>query len=126
MTMWGIHNDELSEELLSQGFISIGWEIGDLSIIGDDPDRIKELLAADSPGAKPRAVASWAGTVRRFAFDMVVGGIVIFPGKADRTLSRTPPPRKRSGMKKRAIPCPRRSRSRRTPMTSSPGRCSRT
>lgn len=87
MTMWGIHNDELSEELLSQGFISIGWEIGDLSIIGDDPDRIKELLAADSPGAKPRAVASWAGTVRRFAFDMAVGDIVIFPGRADRTLN---------------------------------------
>ncbi|WP_172644460.1 hypothetical protein [Kocuria marina] len=44
-----------------RGFFSIGWEVADPPIIGDDSDRIKEFFAADLPGAKPRAVASWAG-----------------------------------------------------------------
>ncbi len=29
MTVWGIHNDTLTEELVNEGFVSIGWdEIG--------------------------------------------------------------------------------------------------
>ncbi|WHF21339.1 hypothetical protein QJS66_14010 [Kocuria rhizophila] len=30
----GIHNDVLADELLSEGFVSIGWEIGDISSWG--------------------------------------------------------------------------------------------
>ncbi|MDO4919080.1 restriction endonuclease [Kocuria sp.] len=87
MTMWGIHNDVLADELLSEGFFSIGWEIGDISLMGDDPERIKAALLASEPNAKAGAIAVWAGIQRRFAFEMAVGDLVIFPNKADRTLN---------------------------------------
>lgn len=87
MTMWGIHNDVLAEELLSEGFVSIGWEIGDISLLGDNPERIKAALVASEPSAKQGAIAVWAGIQRRFAFEMAEGDIVIFPSKTDRTLN---------------------------------------
>lgn len=87
MTMWGIHNDVLADELLSEGFVSIGWEIEDISLMGDNPERIKASLLASEPSAKPGAIAIWAGIQRRFAFEMAEGDIVIFPNKADRTLN---------------------------------------
>lgn len=87
MTMWGIHNDELHDELLSQGFVSIGWKVGDLVQLGDDPNRLKAALQAIEPNAKPRAIAIWAGILRRFAFELAEGDLVVFPSKTDRTLN---------------------------------------
>ncbi|CAL8900494.1 hypothetical protein KVA01_22610 [Kocuria varians] len=87
MTMWGIHNDVLKDELLSQGFVSVGWEVGDIALMGDNPDRIKTALQVSEPNAKQRAIATWAGILRRFAFEMAEGDLVIFPSKTDRTLN---------------------------------------
>lgn len=86
--LWGIHNDAYGQELIDEGYISIGWsELGDLRRLGNDQVIMREAVAASYPGIKPGAVAGWAATVRRFAFEAAVGDLVIFPNKQDRTLN---------------------------------------
>lgn len=88
MTMWGIHNDAMGDELVEHGFVSIGWErIGNLRAIGDDRERLKAALAQAYPEAKPGAFPVWAGVLLRFAFEMTEGDIVISPDKASSTLN---------------------------------------
>lgn len=81
--MWGIHNDRISAaELVSDGLISIGWDdIGDLRLIGDDQAQLKVALTETERGAKPGAIPVWAGVLRRFAFEMAEGDVVIAPSK---------------------------------------------
>lgn len=82
-TVWGIHNDTISAtELVAGEFISIGWdEIGDIRDIGHDQAALKTALAATSPEAKAGAIPIWAGVLRRFAFEMADGDLVIAPSK---------------------------------------------
>jgi restriction system protein len=87
-TMWGIHNDALGAELVEKGFISIGWEeIPDLRTIGDDRERLKDLVRRTYPNIKPGAVPVWAGVLYRFAFEMHQGDLVVAPYKPDSTLN---------------------------------------
>lgn len=39
------------------------------------------------PTAKPGSYASWSGTLRRFAFEVAVGDIVVAPSREDRTVN---------------------------------------
>ncbi|YAL83650.1 restriction endonuclease [Dermacoccaceae bacterium W4C1] len=88
MTMWGIHNDALGSELVDKGFISVGWEeMPDLRTIGEDKARMKEALAQTYPYVKPGAIPVWAGILRRFAFEMAEGDVVIAPHRPDSTLN---------------------------------------
>lgn len=87
-TMWGIHNDALGAELVDEGFISVGWDaMPDLRTIGDDMSRMRQAVQARYPSAKPGAVPVWAGVLRRFAFDMAEGDVVVAPYRPDRTLN---------------------------------------
>lgn len=87
-TMWGIHNDALGAELVEQGFISIGWEaMGDLRLIGDDMTRMKAAVQAAYPSKKPGAIPVWAGVLRRFAFEMAEGDLIVAPYRPDGTLN---------------------------------------
>ena len=86
--MWGIHNDALGSELVDEGFISISWEaMPDLRSVGDDMVRMKAAVHAAYPTAKPGAVPVWAGVLRRFAFEIAEGDLVVAPYKADSTLN---------------------------------------
>ncbi|AIF41818.1 restriction endonuclease [Dermacoccus nishinomiyaensis] len=88
MTMWGIHNDTIGDELVAGGFISLGWEeMPNLRMLGDDRERMKAELLSRYPGAKPGAIPVWAGILLRFAFTMREGDIVIAPDKATSTLN---------------------------------------
>lgn len=88
MPTWGIHNDALGDQLYRDGFVSIGWDvIGDLQEVGQDRERLKSLLAARIPDAKPGAIPVWAGILYRFASEMQPGDRVISPYKADGTLN---------------------------------------
>lgn len=80
---WGIHNDRIpAAELVAGGFISIGWdEVGDVRAIGNDQAALKTALAGSRPDAKPGALPVWAGVLRRFAFEMSEGDLVIAPSK---------------------------------------------
>lgn len=84
-TVWGIHNDVIpASELVAEGFISVGWdEIGDLREIGDDQAALKVAVAAANPDAKPGAIPGWAGALRRFAFDLAEGDLVVAPSKQE-------------------------------------------
>lgn len=83
-TMWGIHNDALGHELIDDGFVSVGWNgMGDLRVIGDNQEAMKARLAATYPDAKPGAIPVWAGILRRFAFEMGEGDLVVAPYKPD-------------------------------------------
>lgn len=86
--MWGIHNDALGQELVDDGFISLGWdEIPDLRTIGNDRERLKQLLQEAYPEAKSRAVALWAGMLLRFAFTMQRGDLIVAPYRPNSTLN---------------------------------------
>lgn len=83
-----VRNDRQSAELLERGFVAIGWdEIGDARQYGDDPGRIRDAITRSLPGHSPGAYAAWAGMVRRFAFEMAEGDIVIAPFSEAKTLN---------------------------------------
>lgn len=87
-SVWGIHNDESSLNLVDNGFISIGWdEIGDLARIGPDRENLKAVVSSTYPDAKPGAIPVWAGVLRRFGFEMAIGDFVVSPQKRDSTIS---------------------------------------
>ncbi|MDO5629968.1 MAG: hypothetical protein Q4G43_16775, partial [Mobilicoccus sp.] len=87
-TMWGIHNDALGSELVEQGFISVGWDaMPDLRTIGDDMTRMKECVHDRHPSGKPGAIPIWAGVLRRFAFEIQIGDVIIAPYRPDSTLN---------------------------------------
>ena len=89
VNMWGIHNDTIpAEELVDRGFISIGYEaMGDLRIVGDDQQAMKDEIEAKYPSIKAGAIPVWAGTLRRFAFALEIGDLVIAPNRASSTLN---------------------------------------
>ena len=88
VAVWGIHNDALSNELVEEGFISIGWSaIPNLHSIGGDRDSLKQALAGAYPDAKAGAIPVWAGILYRFGFEMKEGDIVIAPYRTDSTLN---------------------------------------
>lgn len=87
-TLWGIHNDQPSLDLVGGGFIGIGWEeLGDLSAMGATRETLKLLLAEANPSAKPGAIPVWAGVIFRFVTEMQIGDYIVNPNKADRTLN---------------------------------------
>lgn len=86
--MWGIHNNRPELDLVSNGFISIGWdEMGDLTKIGPDKDAMKALVATQYPAIKPGAIPVWAGTLLRFGYELKVGDLVVYPYRPDSTLN---------------------------------------
>lgn len=87
-TMWGVHNDTLTQELVEGGFVSIGWdELGDLRTIPAGRDALKEALAVAYPDRKPRAIAGWAGILSRFRDEMHPNDVVVAPYKPDSTIN---------------------------------------
>lgn len=86
--MWGIHNDKPEFDFLAGNFIALGWPaMPDLTTIGPDKDSMKAAVAAAYPSAKPKAIPIWAGLMRRFAFEMQPGDLVVYPQKADSTVN---------------------------------------
>lgn len=85
---WGVHNDHPDLDLVTNGFVSVGWdEVGDLRKIGNDKDAMKHLVAQTYPRGKPGAIPIWAGVLLRFAFQMQPGDLVIYPHRPDSTLN---------------------------------------
>ena len=88
MTIWGIHSDQPSLDLVGEGFVAIGWsEVGDLRQYEGSRDAPKDVLLNSYPEAKPGAIPVWAGVLSRFAFTMEIGDLVVLPVKSDATVS---------------------------------------
>lgn len=87
-TVWGIHNDTLTTELVDEGFVSLGWdELPDLRSIPNGRDGLKERLAEAHPDASPRSIAGQAGVLFRFRDEVQPGDIVVAPYKPDSTIN---------------------------------------
>lgn len=86
---WGIHNDALpGSELLAGGFVSVGWDlVPDLRQLGGNRQDIEDALRAAYPEESDGAYVNWASILRKFAFDMKPGDLVIAADKQTRTLS---------------------------------------
>ncbi len=85
---WGIHSDQPHLDFVGNGLISVGWEeLGDLREIGDDQQAMKDQLAERYTPDKKSAFPGWAGMLRRFAFEMTVGDVIVFPHKPDSTVN---------------------------------------
>ncbi|MGW8482445.1 restriction endonuclease [Microbacterium sp. NPDC055903] len=87
MNVWGVHNDSLAEELIEEGFISIGWDsLGPLTSLSGR-ESIKAALTALWPDAKPRSIAGQAGVLIRFRDEIRVGDVIVAPYKPDSTVN---------------------------------------
>lgn len=87
MTVWGVHNRDLGDQLVAGGFISVGWELKDLRSIGNDRERMTTALRENLPEAKEGSIRVWSVILLRFAFEMEPGDLVVSPNKINRTLN---------------------------------------
>jgi restriction system protein len=86
--MWGLHMAEIDASAPVDGnFIAIGWqEMGDLSALSPNRDAYKARYVEVYPSEKPGAVPVKAGVSFRFACEMKVGDIIIYPSKPDKMI----------------------------------------
>lgn len=85
--IWGVHSDRPDLNVQDQGVVAIGWdEVGDLTAIGPDREAFKEAVAATYPQAKKGSIPVTAGVLYRFACEMQIGDLIIYPYKPDRSL----------------------------------------
>ncbi|WP_019194382.1 restriction endonuclease [Corynebacterium timonense] len=86
--IWGLHNDALKEELVEQGFVSIGWdELGDLRRLPGGRDGIKAELSRLNPEDSTGRINTRAGVIYRFAHVMKPGELIVAPYKPDSTIN---------------------------------------
>ena len=88
-TLWGIHmREKVGSTPIEMDYVAIGWpELGDLSAYGGSREEIKQALIRLRPTLKPGAVPVNAGVLVRFAQEIAVGDIVVYPSKADRMIN---------------------------------------
>lgn len=85
--IWGIHTQD-DNLFLKENLIAIGWhEMGDLSKIEATRDAFKEKYTATYPDAKKGSIATGAGMLYRFCYEMQVGDYVVFPSKVNREVN---------------------------------------
>lgn len=87
--VWGIHmGREHGLAPVKDGYVAIGWaNVGDLSAIPARREAFKVSISQHYPDFKSGAVPVAAGVIYRFAREMRVGDVVIFPSKPDRMIN---------------------------------------
>lgn len=88
-TIWGLHmGAEHGDEPLKQDYVAIGWpELGNLSAIDPNREAFKVAYLKAKPSAKPGNVAVSAGVPYRFAVEIKIGDLVVYPSKSDRMVN---------------------------------------
>ena len=85
--VWGIHTKD-DELFLKENVIAIGWhEMGDISDIQNDREKLKQRFPLVYPNKKPGAAPTACGQIYRFINDVQIGDYVIFPSKSDRKVN---------------------------------------
>ncbi len=84
--IWGLHMAAIDAFAPIKGdFIGIGWEhMGDLSMLPQERESFKAHFTTTYPHEKTGAIPAKAGVLYRFACDIKIEDIVIYPCKADR------------------------------------------
>ena len=87
--IWGIHMGlEHGDRPIVDSYIAIGWDaVGNLGQLSATRDAYKNAVAKAYPMSKPGAVPVFAGTLFKFANDMKIGDLVIYPSKPDRMVN---------------------------------------
>jgi restriction system protein len=85
--VWGIHTKD-DYLFLKSNVIAIGWrELGDLSKIKDNRDAFKERYTEVYPNEKKGSIATCAGMLYRFIYEIKIGDYVIYPSKINREIN---------------------------------------
>ena len=85
--IWGIHTQD-DNLFLKGNVIAIGWkEIGDLRLIDGDREAFKDKYVLTYPGSKRGSIATAAGMLYRFCYEVQVGDYVVFPSKSNREVN---------------------------------------
>ena len=84
--IWGIHMewDNIADQQGPKD-LAIGWDaLGDLGPLAPTREAFKARYASVYPDEKPAAIPIKAGVLYRFAKEMQVGDVVVYPSKPDR------------------------------------------
>ena len=85
--LWGIHTQD-DNLFLKGNVIAIGWhEMGDLRLIKANRDAFKEKYVQVYPDAKKGSIATAAGMLYRFCYEVQVRDYVVFPSKSNREVN---------------------------------------
>jgi restriction system protein len=87
--IWGVHMArEHGIAPIEKGYIAIGWhQLGDFSKIMPSREAYKTAYSRAYPNAKPGTIPVSAGVAYRFAIEMKMGDIIVYPSKADRMIN---------------------------------------
>lgn len=85
--VWGIHTRD-DALFLHDDIIAIGWnEMGDLRQIENNREAFKEHYIRVYPDAKKGSIATSAGMLFRFLYEIQIGDYIVYPSKADRQIN---------------------------------------
>lgn len=85
--IWGIHTQD-DNLFLQKDIIAIGWKnMGDLRLIEATREAFKEKYTLTYPDAKKGSIATGAGMLYRFCYEVQVGDYVVFPSKINRQVN---------------------------------------
>ena len=85
--IWGIHTQD-DNLFLKGNVIAIGWHLmGDLRLIEASRDGFKDKYMQTYPDAKKGSIATGAGMLFRFCYEVQIGDYVIFPSKSNREVN---------------------------------------
>lgn len=86
-TLWGIHTQD-DFLFLNNSVIAIGWkDFGDLHAIDGTRESFKEHYETVYADAKKGSIATAAGMLYRFCYEMQIGDYVVYPSKIDRQIN---------------------------------------
>ena len=85
--VWGIHTQDDSL-FLHNDTIAIGWrDMGDLRQIESTREAFKENYIKVYPDAKKGSIATSAGMLYRFVYEIQIGDYIIYPSKVNRQIN---------------------------------------
>lgn len=85
--VWGIHTKD-DFLFLNNSVIAIGWKkMGDLLMIDNNRDAFKEKYVKAYPDAKKGSVATGAGMLYRFLYEVQIGDYIVYPSKVNREIN---------------------------------------
>ena len=85
--IWGIHTQD-DNLFLKGNVIAIGWHLmGDLRLIEASRDGFKDKYMQTYPDAKKGSIATGAGMLFRFCYEVQIRDYVIFPSKSNREVN---------------------------------------
>jgi restriction system protein len=88
-TVWGIHMEwDDGSATPDTKEVAIGWsDLGDLSALPTSRDAFKAAYTKIYPTEKPGAVPVKAGVLYRFAKEIAVGDVMVYPSKFNKTVN---------------------------------------